>query len=272
MSTLTPPAPPPPHRTPLALRRALAAVAGLLALALVAHGAMTLLDLAARSTTVERASYAGVRSLEVDGAADIRLTSVPAGARLEVAARVSEGLWAPEHRIERDAEGTLRLSSSCSFVMSGQCGVRYDLRVPAGTQVLARSGAGDVDARDLRSAAPVALHSAAGDVEVHGAAAPSLRLTSSAGDVRAERVRAPRVRAHSSAGDVELALLAPADRLDASSGAGDVELAVPDAIYRLDARSSAGDVRRDDVRTDPASRRALRAESSAGDVAIRVVR
>ena len=146
------------------------------------------------------------------------------------------------------------------------------MRVPAGTEVRARTGAGDVEARALRSTAPVVLHSSAGDVDVRGAAAPSLRLTSSAGDVTAEGVRAAHVRAHSSAGDVELALLQPADRLDASSSAGDVELAVPDAIYRLDARSSAGDVRRDDVRTDPASRRTLHAESSAGDVEIRVIR
>jgi len=277
MSTLTEPSPPPPsspYRTPRPLRRALAVAAGVLALALVAHGAFTLLDLAARTTTVERTSYAGVGALVVEGGADIRLTSAPAGGRVEVAARITEGLRAPEHRIVQQGDGTLRLSASCAFLFTGQCRVRFDLRVPAGTTVRARTGAGDIDVRDLRSTAPVVLHSSAGDITASGASAPALDLSSSAGDVDAGGVRAARVRVRSSAGDVNVALREPADRLDAGSSAGDIELVVPDAIYRLDAGAGAGagDVSSADVRTDPASRRILRARTSAGDISIRIDR
>ena len=148
MSTLTEPSPspspsPPPYRTPRHLRRALAVLAGLLAVLLVALGALNLLDLASRHTSIERAAYSGVRSLEVDGG-DVRLTSAPAGSRLEVVTRVTEGLRKPGRAVERDPSGTLRLSSSCSHLFTGQCNVRYDIRVPEGTNVRADTGAGDI--------------------------------------------------------------------------------------------------------------------------------
>jgi hypothetical protein len=267
MTTLTQPEPPSPYRTPRRVRRGLAVAAGGIAVFLVVLGAVNLLDLASRHTTVERGSYAGVRALEIDGG-DVRLTSAPAGSRVEVVARVTEGLRAPERTVERDPSGTLRLSSSCGWLFSGQCRVRYHVRVPEGTSVRVQTGAGDIRAGSLRSRMPVVLGTSAGDVTVIGVAAPSVELSTSAGDVDAEGVRAPRVRAHSDAGDVSVGLIAPADSLDAGTSAGDVELAVPDATYRVDADTSAGDVDSSGVRTDPESPRVIRARTSAGDITI----
>jgi Putative adhesin len=268
MSTLTQPTPPPqPYRTPRPLRRALAVVAGIGAVLLVVLGAVNLLDLASRHTSVERASYSGVRALEIDGG-DVRLTSAPAGSGVEVVARVTEGLEAPERKVERGPSGTLRLSSSCSGLFAGQCNVRYDIRVPEGTDVRAETGAGDIRAGNLRSRVPVILKTGAGDITVIGAAAPFVDLSTSAGDVDAEGVRAQRVRVRSDAGDVSVGMVEAADELDAGTAAGDVELSVPDATYRVDADTTAGDVDSSGLRTDPASPRLIRAQTSAGDVRI----
>ena len=258
----------PAHRTPPAIRRVLLAAAGLLALALVALGAYNLLDLASRHTTTQQASYMGVRSLVIEGAGDVRLTSGPAGAPVQVISHVTEGLRGPHRSAQRSAEGTLTLSSSCPGFLGGQCGVSYEVRVPSGTSVRADTDAGDLVAEALVSAQPVVLSSSAGDVTVSDVSAPSIELSSSAGDVEASGLRARQVELGSSAGDVIAALATPAERLVAESSAGDVELLVPNALYRLDASSSGGDVSAGRLRTDPAAARAITAHSSAGDVRV----
>lgn len=264
MPTLTQPAP--QRRTPLPVRRALLAVAGVLAFVTVAFTAVSLLDLASRHTTTERASYDGVRALVIEDASDVRLSSAPRGAPLQVIARVTEGLRKPGRSAERDSGGTLRLSSSCPAFFGGQCDVDYELRVPSGTVVSAKSGGGDIVAEDLVSTRPVELESSAGDVTATDVSAPLISLSSSAGDVYARGLSAGRVEAESSAGDVAVALATPADRLLAHSSAGDVDVVVPDAVYRVDATSSAGDVDAGEIRTDPAAPRTIAASSSAGDV------
>jgi len=259
--------PAPERRTPPAIRRALLVVAAVVALAAVASGTYTLLDLAARHSTMERASYDGVRSLVVEDASDVMLTGAPAGGPVEVVARVTEGLHSPGRSAERDGDGTLRLSASCGF-FAGECGVGYEIRVPAGTIVRVRADAGDIVAEKIDSSDPVELHSSAGDVTANDVSAPSIKLSSSASDVEARGLSAERIELESSAGDVVASLRKPAGQLLAESSAGDVELLVPDAVYRLDATSSAGDVDTGGVSTSPGSPRAITAHSSAGDVRV----
>jgi hypothetical protein len=264
MSTETQPTA--PYRTPREVRVALYALFALTGVVLVVVGAMSLLDLAARKTTVDVQTYRGVDALVIDDASDVRLTSAPAGDELRVRARVTEGLGTPDRDAER-RDGTLILSSSCGFFF-GNCDVDYEIAVPAGTAVRVDATAGDVHAEDLTSRVPVELESSAGDVTAVDVSAPELRLSSSAGDVEARDIRAERVSAESSAGDVVLSLRTPPRRVDADSSAGDVEIVLPDEVYRVDASTSAGDVDNREVRTDPASPRVVHARSSAGDVLV----
>jgi hypothetical protein len=268
MSTASPPAPA-PYRTPPAVRRALTVVAAVVALLLVAQGALNILQLATRHTTTEVDTYTGVRALVIQDDSDIRLTSGPPGSPLEVRARVSESLTAPERRVRRGDGGVLRLSSSCSpSFFANFCSVDYDIRVPAGTAIRARTGAGDVVAQDLRTSVPVELHSSAGDITVIGATTPALRLSTSAGDVRASGVRADDVVGDTSAGDIRLSLMGLAETLDARSSAGDVHLVVPDAVYRVETTTNAGTVDDQEIRTSPTASRNIRAVTSAGDIRI----
>jgi DUF4097 and DUF4098 domain-containing protein YvlB len=181
---------------------------------------------------------------------------------------VTEGLVSPDRDARRRTDGTLELSSSCSWVFGDHCSVDYEIAVPAGTAVRADASGGDVVAEDLVSTLPVELESSGGDITVIDVATPELRVSSSGGDVDASGARADIVDADSSGGDVTLSLRTPPDRLDATSSGGDVELILPDETYRIDARSSGGDVNDQDVRTDPTSPRIVRARSSGGDVRI----
>jgi hypothetical protein len=268
MSTVESQPAPRPYRTPAAVRRALFALAALSGLFLVAGGTMAALDLAARKTTEQVRTYTGIRGLDIADAGDVRLTSAPAGAPVQVRARVTEGLRSPQRDVQRRADGTLALSSSCPVVIGGSCDVDYEIAVPAGTAVRVDANGGDVRAEDLVSTLPVELTSSGGDITASGVTAPELRLSSSAGDVDASGVRAGVVRAQSSGGDVSLSLRTPPDRLDAGSSAGDVEIVLPDETYRIDASTSAGDVDDRQVRNDPSSPRIVHARSSAGDVVI----
>jgi hypothetical protein len=267
MSTQTPPAPA-PYRTPPAIRRALFTLAALLALFLVAVGTISILDVAARSTTEQLSSHTGVRALAIEGASDVRLTSAPAGSPLQVRARVTAGLRTPTTDVRRRSDDTLELSASCPVLFDGSCDVDYEIAVPAGTQVRVDTGAGDVRAEGLSSTTPIELESSAGDITVADLTAPELRLSTSAGDVDASGIRSATVRAVSSAGDVSLSLRTAPERVDADTSAGDVELVLPDESYRIDASTSAGDVDDRQVRNDPASPRVVRVRTSAGDIRI----
>jgi Putative adhesin len=265
MTTQTHPA---PYRTPAPVRLALYVLFGLSGVFLVVIGASSLLDQAARKTTTEVTGYTGVNTLVVDEASDVTLTSAPAGGRLEVRARVTEGLLTPDRNVEQSG-GTLILSSSCGFLFGdSNCSVDYRIAVPPDTAVRVDATGGDIKAEDLRSTVPFDLESSSGDVSLTDVTAPELFLSSSAGDVDAADIRADRVVAESSAGDVSLSLRSAPTRVDADSSAGDVEIVVPDEPYRVDADSSAGDVDTRRVDTDPDSERVIRARSSAGDVTV----
>ncbi len=260
---------PAPYRTPRGLRRALTVVAAVIALLLVASVALNLLQLATRHTTTDVDRYRDVTALVIDDDSDIRLTSAPAGAPLEVRARVTESLVTPERRVEHADDGTLMLSSSCSpGFFAGWCEVDYEVAVPAGTAIQARTSAGDIVADDLRTTLPAELRSSAGDITVTGAVAAALSLTTSAGDVRASGVRADDVDVDTSAGDVRLSLLGPAETLDAETSAGDVNLVVPDERYRVETSTNAGDIDTQRLRTSSSAPRSIRAVTSAGDIRI----
>jgi hypothetical protein len=163
MTTETHPAAPAPYRTPASVRMALYVLFGLSGVFLVVSGTTSLLDQAARRTTTEVTSYTGIDTLVVDEASEVTLTSAPAGGRLLVRARVTEGLRSPDRDTDQDG-GTLMLSSSCGFLFGDNCNVDYEIAVPPGTAVRVDASSGDVRAEDLRSTVPVELESSAGDV------------------------------------------------------------------------------------------------------------
>ena len=125
---------------------------------------------AARPSSVT--SYPGVRALEIEDASDVRLTSAPAGRRLQVVAQVTEGLRTPERDVERARRHAAALSSSLRLPVRRPLRRRLRDPVPAGTSCDADATAGDVRAENLRSTVPVVLESSAGDVTAIDVTAP----------------------------------------------------------------------------------------------------
>jgi hypothetical protein len=211
------------------VRRSLIVIGTLFVAAAVAAGAFNLLALASTHRFSLRSTYTGIRSLEVDGGSgDVHLTGAPAGSAVVVVAHVTESFGAPHRRALHPRPGALRLSYSCP---SGgvQCGVSYDVTVPAGVPVTAHTGDGNVGATGLDS---------------------------------------PQIRLESGNGDVAASLSRPAARLTANSGNGDVSLVVPDVSYAVTASSGNGNVTDRSLTVDSQSPRRIDANSGNGNVAI----
>jgi hypothetical protein len=159
-------------------------------------------------------------------------------------------------------DGVLRISTDCDG--PGPCTVDLALRVPEGTDVRARSDAGDVGVAGLRGR--VRAESDAGDVSVRDLRTAELRVETDAGDVEATRVSGERLRLTTDAGDVRAVLTTAPRLLEARTDAGDVELAVPSTRYAVQTDTDAGDVTVQGVVRDDTAPRRITATTSAGDV------
>jgi hypothetical protein len=137
--------------------------------------------------------------------------------------------------------GVLHLMANCD-----DCGIAYDVTVPASLAVTVVDDAGEVTVAGV-----------AGAIDV----------TDSAGHVEGRDLRAPSVRVEASAGAVNLAFAAAPTDVTAHSNAGEVTAAVPSGSYAVDAFSKAG-ARIVDVANDPSAARHVKVSSNAGPVSV----
>jgi hypothetical protein len=137
--------------------------------------------------------------------------------------------------------GVLHLTANCD-----DCGIAYDVTVPASLAVTVTDDAGEVTVTGV-----------AGAIDV----------TDSAGHVEGRDLRAPSVRVEASAGAVDLTFAAPPTDVIAHSNAGEVTVAVPSGSYTVDASSKAG-ARTVNVPNDPSAARHVKVSSNAGAVSV----
>ena len=195
---------------------------------------------------------------------------------------VKGSLHAPVLRAVKDG-ATVRIDGNCPYITFGPCRARIVIRVPAATEVDVRSGSGDVTASGLSGRVELEtgsgdvnadalsghadLHTSSGDVNVRGLSGDA-ELRTGSGDVNAEHLAAADVTADTASGDVELSFRQAPRNVDASTASGDVGVLVPEGeAYRVEADSGSGEQALD-VRTDPASTRIIRAQTSSGDVTV----
>jgi Putative adhesin len=227
---------------------ALAAVGFILSVAVIAVGALILLEVAARHSFQTTAAYTNVRALVVrTGAGDVSLTEAPAGAPLVVKAVRTESLFKPKVGSYQSADGSLTLSASCHGNL--ECGVHYELSLPRDATITVSSGFGDIVATGLTSSSSIRLDTTAGDIRVSGLNAPDIRLSTGLGGLTAS-------------------LQQPAQTLVASTVAGGLNLTVPDTTYVVHANSGVGHVSDQAVRVDARSPRTIDATSSLGNITI----
>ncbi|MFB8240692.1 hypothetical protein ACFC58_29540 [Kitasatospora purpeofusca] len=139
-------------------------------------------------------------------------------------------------------DGTLRLDYDCS-----DCGVGYEVTVPAGTAVRLNSGTGGIRLRGL-----------AGEV----------RATAGVGGVEASGLTSAKVRVVADTGGVELSFAASPTSVEARAETGGVRVSVPGGEpYAVDAGSDVGGVEVTVPRRDGAAR-SITARAGSGGVAV----
>ncbi len=235
-----------PKLTPA--RRWVLAVGLVFVVAFVGYAALQLVSVLGRTSYERDLSFTPTTDrLTIDtNHGDIRIVA-GSSPEVRVTKRVRYGLREPR-TVESTGPDGLLLRSTCDWLTP--CSVDYVIALPPGFAVDARSSSGDI--------------------RLDGIGGP-LRIDTSAGDVRANDLRSPAVTAESSAGDVSLDFATPPEMVSVNSNAGDVRVTLPAVTggYRVDVDTSAGDTRVT-VPTDPASTHRIRAETSAGDVEVRL--
>lgn len=252
------------------VRRAWLAVGSLAAVGMVAMGSIEAVGLASRTERTVRQSFGaeGIAVVSVssdDG--DVRVVgAVGSTDEIRVVIRLQES-WRTVDRVARVDGDHLELAASCPEFGIAFCRADYEVQVPRGVRVVARSHNGDASARSVDGGVDVT--SSNGDVTGDDLGGVVV-LGSDNGSVDAEGIRAQRLDASSSNGNVTVGFATPPTDVRATSDNGDVIVEVPRgaALYAVDATTDNGTATTP-IRTDPASDRRVVASSDNGDVDVR---
>ncbi len=255
-------APPSPKWT-LAIR----ITAGLISGAVVLAGTISVLGFLMIRTKTETRHFQGlVRQVQVtgpDGDVVIRTGTAQQGA--SVLSRSRSSFQTAEHR-ETVTDGVLQVSGSCrgEEFIADQCSVDFEITVPPGTAVLARTSIGSISVTG--TGGPVTAESNTGDIRVRQVTG-SIRLTTNIGNITGELLNGGRVSGQSDTGDVRLSFAAAPEEIRVHTDIGDVRVRVPDdaTTYREPGDVGIGD-RTIDVPIDPTSNRIVDLSTNTGDV------
>jgi hypothetical protein len=252
----------PPRRSGRTSLRVLAVV---LALLLVAYGAVALASLLARETRTSTDTFEGVATIQLDTSFESVDVIGSDGTRVDVDRRWTWSLKEPTVRT-RQVGDRLVVSSSCPFSPGLPCTGRVQLTVPSDVAVLGGSSDGHLLLSDLSG--PLDVHNADGGVELRDVTG-RVRLSTSDGPVRAEGLASDRVTVDTSDGSVQLSFSQPPSSVRASTSDGSLEIVVPKdgTAYAVSVSVSDGS-QSVDVPTDPEATRTISVHTSDGSVRI----
>ena len=277
-----PPRPVHPARFPLLL------LGTVLALALIAYGALTIVILMTRhSAPVASADYGtGITSIRVEswGLCGGGISVVGEAARTTVSATWKDkwSLARPTHSVRRDGSA-LVLDVDCDWTTVWPPSVDVTLRVPRETALALQNDSGEVTVSSIVGDVTVSSDSGGveatgirGDVELHtdsGSVTATdvdgdLDLRTDSGSIRAYGARASRVTLRTDSGSQRVALTTVPDEVTATSDSGSVTVLVPgDASYAVTTSSDSGS-RRVRVDEDPAAASIITARTDSGSILI----
>jgi hypothetical protein len=252
----------PPRRTGGTSLRVLAV---LLALLLVAYGAVVLASLLARETRTSTDAFEGIRSIQLDTSFESVDVVGSGGTSVDVSRRWTWSMKEPTVRT-RQVGDRLVVSSSCPFSPGLPCTGKVQLTVPSDVAVLGGTSDGHLLLSDLTG--PLDVHNADGGVELRDVSG-RLRLSTSDGSVRAEGLASGQVTVDTADGSVQLSFAKAPTSVRASTSDGSLEIVVPKdgTAYAVSVSVSDGS-QSVDVPTDPASSRRITVHTSDGSVRI----
>ncbi len=246
-------------------RTSLRVLAVVLALLLVAYGAVVLASLLARETRTSTDTFQGITSIQLDTSFESVDVIGSDGTNVGVDRRWTWSMKEPTVRT-RQVGDRLVVSSSCPFSPGLPCTGRVQLTVPSDVAVLGGSSDGHLLLTDLTG--PIDVHNADGGVELRDVTG-RLRLSTSDGSVQAEGLTSDQVTVDTSDGSVRLSFAEPPATVRASTSDGSLEIVVPKdgTAYAVTVSVSDGS-QQVDVPTDPGSTRRISIHTSDGSVRV----
>jgi hypothetical protein len=239
---------------------------GILTLAVLAWGTLTVANLIGRVTDVSPLSFGPqVKSIVVhtgSGTVTIRGSN-----RSDVSGQRSvEHSWQTPVLLEHLDGDTLTLDGNCKFSALAWCDVSYTLDVPHDVHVDVDSGTGEVSVANIDG--DVKAHTGAGSIDASALSGP-LDVETGAGSVSATQLTSPTVQSQSGAGSLHLQFVQPPIKVDAKSGAGSIDIEVPRDATAYAVSGTTGHGSRDvKVATAPGSGHVLQLQSGAGSTSV----
>jgi hypothetical protein len=260
------PVDPDTRRPDSGLRGALRLLAVLLSVLLVAYGVWSLASLLARSTQHRQATYAGVRTVDVNlDFESLRVTATDA-ATVHLNRSWSWSFGEPTTRQRKVGDRLVVSSSGCTFTPGLGCTGSVELEVPRGVTLRLRTDNSGLTLRGLTG--DIDASTSNGSVEGSGLTG-RLRLHTSNGHIEATDLRTTQVDASTSNGAVRLGFTIAPTTVVASTSNGSAEVLVPrdGTAYRVDATTSNG-ANQVTVPTDSLADRTIDAHTSNGAVRV----
>lgn len=205
---------------------------------------------------------ADLRTLKISaGAGDLTIEGDPAATSVKIVAAIHGEHTTVEHTRVGD---TLELSEQCSSWE--RCGIDWHVVVPAAMFAELDTGAGDIHITGLTG--DIVATTGAGDLELRDLASAKLSVETGAGDITGDNLRCPQFKGETGTGDLDLRVAIRPRSVWFSSGAGDVAVAVPAGHYDLDLETGVGDIELADIRRDADADASLRLHTGVGDIDI----
>jgi hypothetical protein len=252
----------------------------------VTYTAATLIDLASTRTerpttqTFGKENPVGALVIRTDG--QIHIIGKPIGSTA-ITVETQTRYGARRSTVTKTLSGkTLTLKGNCPVILSATCFVDFTIRVPMTVKVDAHSNSSAVRVESMASEIRASssggsvsvdkctghqvLYSSGGSVTMRHSGG-SVDADSTAGEVSGTDLSAKSVIAKSSSGKVALAFDQPPQVVNATSSASSVTVIVPpdSSTYVVIANGQSSEI---GVKTDPASTRSIKANSSAGPVSV----
>jgi len=269
--TLPPTSPPPPAAGAPVRRRgpgtkAVSALAVLFAVATVAYGCFTFIDVMATRTTRSVQGFAATPTITLDIRDGGIHVSPATDGRITVTTRVRHTLRSPSWSVA-PVGSTLRFRSRCPAALTTSCDVEFDVALPPGTAIVGSVGDGGLHVTGIGGPVDVTLGD--GTSRVSGARG-AIRIHSSDGSIHLTDARPASLDLRTGDGSIHATLTTVPPQTDLRTGDGSIELVLPDdgRAVAVDATTGDGSVH-DEVRTDQTADRVVHAHTGDGSVTVR---
>jgi hypothetical protein len=251
------------------IRRAWLVVGSLVAVPLLALGAMQATSVLAHEERTERTEMAAgeLTGVLVDNdAGSVEVVGVEGADAVVVHARISEGLRSTGHRVD-ERDGMVVVRGSCPLFAAEWCSVDYTIEVPVDMYVDV-SGVEGVQVSDVTGG--VNAHSRASTVELDRVGG-DVTASANQGRLEATDLSAERLHARANQGSLSLEFAVSPREIVADANQGSVDIVLPedpDISYATVVEANQGSVN-NRINSSPRSDRSITAQANQGSITIR---